>query len=358
MAQTMFCDVPEHEHPADVVITRLDDGLTLAVCNAAYVELCRATVDQADTLAARAEAEAAASPAAIEAAEAAEVDAADRDALDRLNGHRAPTPDDPTPATVVRRGTSRSRKAHEARQRAQRAKAAPEAVPDADGHPGRPRPPRRTLRATRRPRSGIGPPGHVAWGVPMTGGDRVTNPDPAGHCRTREDAHRWPTQAQPFAKPLAWWGIIQAGVTDRQTTAELWSTIHSYSADHGLAEPPNLWAQVNSLRSASATLRDRGQAFLRADPSLSLSADYIGQLPYARDLGAQAVTQRYLARVGFLVTGTQGPDLRYVTLDIPPGGLPGTVGGLLDEIDLAASDAADAYDETVEGIDSIQIGAW
>ena len=51
-------------------------------------------------------------------------------------GAAEPAEPDPTPGTVVKRGTSRSRKAHQARQAARAAKAAPEDPDEPDGRPG------------------------------------------------------------------------------------------------------------------------------------------------------------------------------------------------------------------------------
>jgi hypothetical protein len=136
MAATMYCDVPEHEHPADVIVTRLENGQTLAVCDQAYIELCRAVVAQADA----AQADAAATQAAADEAEIEQADAEAIARLDHLDGHRpAPEPAppvDPPGPTVVKRGTSRSRKAYQARQRAKTDKAAPEATGEPDGRPG------------------------------------------------------------------------------------------------------------------------------------------------------------------------------------------------------------------------------
>lgn len=95
MAQTILCDAHNGEHPGDWIVTHLEDGETLAYCNAAYAEL------MASTAAAMAQAEADQAAAEAEARLAA------------AGSGNVGT----TPAHVVKRGTSSSRKVHEARRR-------------------------------------------------------------------------------------------------------------------------------------------------------------------------------------------------------------------------------------------------
>lgn len=57
------CDVHDGTHYADVLVSKLDTGDTMAVCGPAYLDLCRAMVD---------------------ASVQAEVDATDAEALARL----------------------------------------------------------------------------------------------------------------------------------------------------------------------------------------------------------------------------------------------------------------------------------
>lgn len=48
MASPISCDVHGQEHLADFIVTRLEDGDSLGACGAAYLELCRLVVEQAD----------------------------------------------------------------------------------------------------------------------------------------------------------------------------------------------------------------------------------------------------------------------------------------------------------------------
>jgi hypothetical protein len=164
--------------------------------------------------------------------------------------------------------------------------------------------------------------------------------------------------SQPLANPLAWWGIIQASTSERMTTAEVWSAIHSYSQAHAIAEPPGLFQAVNSLRASAAGLRDTGTAFLRAPDGNALDVRYVAQLPYARPLADQNVMQRYAVKITYLAEGAHGIDTRSVTLSLNGQDLPATVGGLSGMISEAVAAYADKYDETSLGVDQVEIGAW
>lgn len=48
MANPIYCDVHGQSHVADFLVSRLADGDSIGACGAAYVELCRLVVEQAD----------------------------------------------------------------------------------------------------------------------------------------------------------------------------------------------------------------------------------------------------------------------------------------------------------------------
>ena len=118
MAQPILCD-GGHEDvtPADILLTRLDGTSAAAFCDACYLLLCRSVVDQVDAAEREAaEAEALARLQALGTATPADEGGPYREVAPDVDGTRGQRPD-PNTATVVRRGTSRSRQAHEARQR-------------------------------------------------------------------------------------------------------------------------------------------------------------------------------------------------------------------------------------------------
>lgn len=117
MAQPLRCDQHDQEHEADVLVTRTADGSTVALCDPAFVGLCRVIVEEYDrrldaaTAAGVDDLEAAATPDDLEAA------ITDAEAERRLRGVTSPEAEALGVATVVRRGTSRSRREHERRRR-------------------------------------------------------------------------------------------------------------------------------------------------------------------------------------------------------------------------------------------------
>lgn len=70
MAQPINCDGAGEGHPADVLVSRLDNGETTAWCDLHYIEVCRAIVDAVE--AAERDATDAAALAQLAAAEAGE----------------------------------------------------------------------------------------------------------------------------------------------------------------------------------------------------------------------------------------------------------------------------------------------
>ena len=114
MASTMYCNTPDCDQVAVVLQTMLEDGATAALCFGHYVGVCRAIVDSIDQ---------------------AERDEAAAQAAAALEHVTAPAATDDGP-TVVRRGTSRSRRAYEARQRAKEDAGAAEDPDEAIAAPG------------------------------------------------------------------------------------------------------------------------------------------------------------------------------------------------------------------------------
>ena len=165
-------------------------------------------------------------------------------------------------------------------------------------------------------------------------------------------------ESQAFAKPLAWWGIIEDAVARRASTSELWDAIHGYSQREGITEPPGLFREVNSLRSAASELRNASEAFMVAGGELPLSRDYIGNLPYGRGATAQAVTQEYMVRVGYLAGSSGGVERKYVTLQYSGDTMPGTVGALRADLTAATSAYAGSYGLALIDVESVEIGAW
>jgi len=113
MAQPIHCDGPGDQHPADVMLSMLANGDTLAWCMEHYIAAARMLVEMAD-------------------APTPEDQAAEATAIARLETVKPPTVE---PAHVVPRGQSESRRAYEARRRAAAAAAAIDPTPSSDEAP-------------------------------------------------------------------------------------------------------------------------------------------------------------------------------------------------------------------------------
>lgn len=129
------CDIhdPDPEtgevHAADVIVTFVSDGTVTGACAPGFLELCQRTLADAEANAPAPE------PPSPEAETEAEVQATDTQAIELLDsGHDHPAEPTRSPK-VVKRGTSRSRRAYQARQRAKAAEPDVDTAPEASGAP-------------------------------------------------------------------------------------------------------------------------------------------------------------------------------------------------------------------------------
>ena len=158
-----------------------------------------------------------------------------------------------------------------------------------------------------------------------------------------------------LAKPMAWWGTIQASVAARDTTAELWDKISARSAELGLATPPNMFAAVNEIRSVAAQLRNASERLSGATPQSAITSSYVSSLPYGRGIAGGAGPRIFDVRVNYTAVRTGVPEESYVTLRYT-GGLPATVGELRDEAQLVAQGLVEGYGASLVAVGSIQVG--
>lgn len=158
----------------------------------------------------------------------------------------------------------------------------------------------------------------------------------------------------PFAKPMAWWGTIQAGVSERLSTAELWERIQARSQELGLATPPTMFQAVNEIRSQAAQLRNASERLSGADPSEAITSALLAPLPYG-NLGGAAGPRTFDVRVNYTAVRTGVEEQDYITLRYT-GGLPATVGELRDEAELVAQSLVEGYGASLTAVGAIQIG--
>lgn len=159
----------------------------------------------------------------------------------------------------------------------------------------------------------------------------------------------------PFAKPMAWWGTIQAGVSERLTTAELWDRIQARSAELGLATPPTMFQAVNEIRSQAASLRNASERLSAAAPGDAITSSYLAPLPYGGSMGGAGGPRTFDVRVNYSAIRAGVPEDDYITLRYA-GGLPSTVAELREEAQLVTESLVEGYGASLTGIGAIQIG--
>lgn len=160
------------------------------------------------------------------------------------------------------------------------------------------------------------------------------------------------------AQPTAWFGVIQAGAREHDTTAQIWERIRNYADERSLAIPSNMFTEVNRMRSIATGLTVSSERLMRAADSDAITNAMVGQQIYTR--GAEelnALAQLYHVRFE-LNTISQGEQTSgWYTLDYG-GSLPATVGDLEADIEAYGQGLTDAYGVTFVGVGRIEIGAY
>jgi hypothetical protein len=172
-----------------------------------------------------------------------------------------------------------------------------------------------------------------------------------------------PDPSSPFAQPAAWWGAIQGSVRARATTAEVWGAIRDFGEANGLAYPPDMFRQVNRLRSTAAGLRIASEHLGSALNSDALTGSMVAPTIYARPATSRDVLSKYHVRVGYEAIRGGQVEQSYVTLEYT-GALPSTVGQLRDDAEgtaeglVLASGTHSGGADSFVGVLTLEIGEY
>lgn len=147
-----------------------------------------------------------------------------------------------------------------------------------------------------------------------------------------------------------YWGIIQAGVADRLSTASLWIKIAAYETAQNITRPGNLFAWVTQARSLAVTQRTAAEVFQAADRGAAIDATMISQDYNARPYPQQNLAPIVRVRYEVNVITDEGPDTQWRTYVPAQGVLPATKGQLLDEIDGQILESTTQYDGITTGM--------
>lgn len=156
---------------------------------------------------------------------------------------------------------------------------------------------------------------------------------------------------------MAWWGVIQGAVRERASTAEIWQAIREFGERNDVAYPPGMFGEVNRIRGQAAQLRNASERLGRATPDTAITSQLLAPLPYARGSVEQALAQQFHVRVGYTARKGAETEQSFITLSYS-GQLPGTVGELYADAQLATSATVDTYGGELIGLEGIEIGAW
>ena len=141
---------------------------------------------------------------------------------------------------------------------------------------------------------------------------------------------------------LRFWGVIQAGVSQGATTAELWQAIRE-SDIGGVGETGGVGAiGVGQLRGMAASIARASGALNRASTDQAIVGSMIADAPWGRPLAEQNTLSQWQVRYLATTITPEGEQQLYRTATIT-GTLPGTVGELLDFLNIAAPGTESGY---------------
>lgn len=155
-------------------------------------------------------------------------------------------------------------------------------------------------------------------------------------------------------KLLAYWGTIQAAVSERAGTAELWAAVRDAAASEGMPLQGVSAADMSVLRGIAGRQRTAMETLAGAAPGDAITGAMI-----APELGSDGVVQLGEVpawNVRFLhYTEADGePSLTWRT-DVFKGYLPPTKQELQDQLNQDAANMAADYGESHSGIGAVMI---
>lgn len=155
-------------------------------------------------------------------------------------------------------------------------------------------------------------------------------------------------------RALTYWGSIQASVSDRATTSEIWGAIRDAQTALGDGAPSVSVGGVNELRGYAAQIRNAGERYENARPEEPLDARMIAPAPWGRSQAEQNAVPMYQIRFehNTITEGTWSHDMRtmYIRGTTPP-----TVGDLFQMVDDAGEDLAADYGTEHGSVGSITV---
>ena len=152
-------------------------------------------------------------------------------------------------------------------------------------------------------------------------------------------------------KAMAYWAQIDRAVTDRMTTADLWSLIRDAAEEQGLASPGVTIRGVSEVRGVAAGRLRASDYLARLEPHMAITDRAWSEAPWSRPLGQQSALPIFHVRYQHTTLGPEGETTTWRT-SVLNGSLPATMGDLQSILDEDTSELSRKY-----GVEHVAYGA-
>lgn len=162
---------------------------------------------------------------------------------------------------------------------------------------------------------------------------------------------------------MAFWGEIRTVAAQRGTSTDLWDAIRAAAtAVPGGAPLPTL-AGVNEVWSAAVQLRRTGEAFTKAlaveertGLPQAFTSDMITTAPWSRELAGSGELAKFQVTFrGRFQTPDETPLEQYLTVSFGANEMPGTVGDLMNALQLGIPNTSVPAGVDLVGLDDLSI---
>ena len=153
---------------------------------------------------------------------------------------------------------------------------------------------------------------------------------------------------------MALWGSIESAVSQRASTADLWSAAREASLAEGVPLTGVSATDMSGLRGMAAQMRNASEMLATAGAGASITGDMVAQTPWSRPLSEQNALGIWQVRYQHTVIEDGQPVTAWRT-SIFEGGLPPTVEQLNQAVNEDALAVADSHGTSNVGISGLQI---
>jgi len=150
------------------------------------------------------------------------------------------------------------------------------------------------------------------------------------------------------------WGSIEAAVSQRASTADLWQAVREAAAQGNLDITGVNAIDLGGLRSMGAQIRNAAANLASATAGASIEGSMVAQAPWARPLAEQNALGMYQVRYLHSVL-EDGEAVTAWRTSVFEGAIPATVEGLMAAVTEDAQAVADSHGTSHIGVSGVQI---